>query len=121
MMSSNDKQGTPWRDEKILIYFSPRQSRLEVDGRTQPGDWVVAEPRKIVTKGQEVIWQALGPCEKLEVNLPGDVCDPPTQLSACKVSARVREDAPIGLRYYEAYVNGALATGGSSPGLIVDP
>jgi hypothetical protein len=120
-MTINEKLGTPWRDEKIIIYFSPRQSQLEFAGRPQPGDWIVAEPRKVVSKGQEITWQAVGPCESLELNLPPDVCDPPTQLAACKVSARVKPDAPVGLRYYEAYVNGSLATGGSSPGLIVDP
>lgn len=118
-MTINETQSTPWRDEKIHIYFSPRESRLLRGGATA-GDWIVAEPRKIVSAGQDVIWQAVGPCEKLELILPSDVFDSQNQLSPCKVSAQVKEEASAGLHLYEAYVNGTLATGGSSPGLIID-
>ena len=118
----NETQNRPWRDEKVLIYFEPRQSLLRLDPKSGPsGDWIIAEPRKIVSKGQEVVWQALGPCEKLELVLPDNVCDPPERISDCSLSATVREDAPVGLQFYEAYVNGTLAIGGSSPGLIIDP
>jgi hypothetical protein len=120
-MRINETQGTPWRDEKILIYFSPRESHLQLQGHSAPGDWIVSEPRKIVSKGQEVVWHAVGPCEQLDLSLPDAVFDPPSQLSSCKVSARIKNSAPVGLQYYEAYVNGALAIGGSSPGLIIDP
>ncbi len=118
----NEAVSRPWRSEKVLIYFEPRQSQLRSPKDSEPsGDWIVAEPRKIVSKGQEVVWQALGPCEKLELVLPGNVCDPPQRISDCSMSATVRKDAPDGLQFYEAYVNGTLATGGSSPGLIIDP
>jgi hypothetical protein len=36
-------------------------------------------------------------------------------------SATVRVDAPPGLVLYDVYVNDQLATGGSSPGVIIDP
>src|SRR5690349_23732563 len=48
-----------WRDEKVFIYFSPRGTD-EFAGHSVPGDWIVAEPRKPVSPGQEVTWQAVG-------------------------------------------------------------
>jgi hypothetical protein len=118
----NEIQDRPWRAEKVLIYFEPRQSALRLNKDSEPaGDWIVAEPRKIVSKGQEIVWQALGPCEKLDLVLPDDVCNPPKRISDCTMSATVKDDAPIGLQFYEAFVNGTPATGGSSPGLIIDP
>jgi hypothetical protein len=87
-----------------------------------PGDWVVAEPRKPVSAGQEVTWQALGDCRKLELDLP-DIFEEPRQIvvDGQSASANLKDDIAPGLYLYEAYVNGQLATGGSAPGLIVDP
>ena len=114
-------QERTWRDEKIFIYFSPRGT-ARFSGRTAAGDWVVAEPRKPVSMGQEVTWQALGDCRKLELDLP-DIFEEPRQIviEGNSASARLKDGVVPGLYLYEAYCNGQLATGGSAPGLIVDP
>jgi hypothetical protein len=114
-------QERTWRDEKVFIYFSPRGT-TQFAGRPMPGDWVVAEPRKPVSAGQEVTWQALGDCRKLELDLP-DIFEEPRQIvvDGQSASASLKDDIAPGLYLYEAYVNGQLATGGSAPGLIVDP
>jgi hypothetical protein len=114
-------QERTWRDEKVFIYFSPRGT-AQFAGRPVPGDWVVAEPRKPVSAGQEVTWQALGDCRKLELDLP-DIFEEPRQIvvDGQSASASLKDDIAPGLYLYEAYVNGQLATGGSAPGLIVDP
>jgi len=36
-------------------------------------------------------------------------------------TATLRGDAPPGLVLYDVYCNDQLATGGSSPGIIIDP
>jgi len=113
-------QEKTWRDEKIFIYFSPRGT-AQFDGRAPAGDWVVAEPRKPVSPGQEVTWQAVGNSDKLELDLP-DIFEEPRQIvtNGQSASAILKDDIVPGLYLYEAYVNGQLATGGSAPGLIVD-
>src|SRR5437667_7692745 len=110
-----------WRDEKVFIYFSPRGT-ARFAGHPIPGDWVVAEPRKPVSPGQEVTWQALGDCRKLELNLP-DIFEEPRQIvvEGDVASAILKSDITPGLYFYDAYCNDQLATGGSSPGLIIDP
>jgi hypothetical protein len=110
-----------WRDEKVFIYFSPRGT-AKFAGHSAPGDWVVAEPRKPVSPGQEVTWQALGSCRKLELNLP-DVFEEPRQIvvEGDTATATLRGNAPPGLVLYDVYCNDQLATGGSSPGIIIDP
>jgi len=117
----NVQPAKAWRDEKVFIYFSPRGT-AKFEGHDLPGDWVVAEPRKPVSPGQEVTWQAVGGgAHKLELNLP-DIFEQPLQaVDSDTVSATLRGDIEPGLYLYEAYVNGQLATGGSSPGVIVDP
>ncbi len=113
-------QARTWRDEKVFIYFSPRGTD-RFEGHTVPGDWIVAEGRKPVTPGQEVTWQVVAGGDKLEVNLP-DVFDAPLQkvINGNTLSATVRSDAIPGLYFYDVYVNGQLAIGGSSPGVIID-
>jgi len=106
------------RDEKVFIYFSPRGT-AKFAGRAAPGDWVVAEGRKPVSPGQEVVWQVVGGCRKLELNLPGEFED--LVVNGDNASATVRGDALPGLVLYDVYVNDQLATGGSSPGVIIDP
>jgi hypothetical protein len=106
------------RDEKVFIYFSPRGT-AKFAGRPAPGDWIVAEGRKPVSPGQEVIWQVVGGCRKLELNLPGEFED--LVVNGDNAIATVRGDAPPGLVLYDVYVNDQLATGGSSPGVIIDP
>jgi hypothetical protein len=106
------------RDEKVFIYFSPRGT-AKFAGRSAPGDWVVAEGRKPVSPGQEVIWQVVGGCRKLELNLPGEFED--LVVNGDNASATIRGDAAPGLVLYDVYVDGQLATGGSSPGVIIDP
>lgn len=113
-------QERTWRDEKIFIYFSPRGT-AQFDGRAPAGDWVVAEPRKPVSPGQEVTWQAVGRSDKLELDLP-DIFEEPRQIvtNGQSATAILKDDIVPGLYLYEAYVDGHLATGGSAPGLIVD-
>ncbi len=110
-----------WREEKVFIYFAPRGT-AKFAGHPVPGDWVVAEPRKPVSPGQEVTWQALGGCRKLELDLP-EIFEEPRQIvvEGDLASAILKSDITPGLYFYDAYCNGQIATGGSSPGLIVDP
>jgi hypothetical protein len=114
-------QERTWRDEKVFIYFSPRGT-AKFASHAVPGDWIVAEPRKPVSVGQEVTWQALGDCRKLELDLP-DIFEEPRQIviEGNSASAILKDGIVPGLYLYEAYCNGQLATGGSAPGLIVDP
>ena len=113
-------QARTWREEKVFIYFSPRGTN-RFAGHSVPGDWVVAEGRKPVSPGQEVTWQVVAGGDKLEVNLP-DVFEAPLQkvIEGDTLSATVRGDATPGLYFYDVYVNDQLATGGSSPGVIID-
>ena len=112
-------EGIP--EVKILIYFSPRQT-AQFEGHPAPGDWIVAQPRQALSLGQTVTWKAVGNCQQLELDLP-DIFDGDRQIktSNCSVAATVRANAPSGPYAYEAYVNGQLALGGSSPILIIDP
>ncbi|MCU1272151.1 MAG: hypothetical protein JWN74_3445 [Acidobacteriaceae bacterium] len=114
-------QERTWRDEKIFIYFSPRGTG-KFASHPVPGDWVVAALRKPVSVGQEVTWQAVGDCRKLELDLP-EIFEEPRQIvvEGNSASATLKDDVAPGLYLYEAYCNGQLATGGSAPGLIVDP
>jgi hypothetical protein len=106
---------------KILIYFLPRPTP-QFKGHPAPGDWIIAEPRKAVSRGQTITWKAVGQCRKLELDLPA-VFPEPRQLivDGTEVSATVSDDASPGPYLYEAYVDGQLALGGSSPILIIDP
>ena len=110
-----------WRDEKVFIYFSPRGT-AQFAGHSAPGDWVVAEGRKPASPGQEITWQAVGGCHKLELNLP-DIFEEPRQIviEGDTASATLKGEITPGLYLYDAYCNDQLATGGSSPGLIIDP
>lgn len=104
------------REEKIFICFFPRQSQAP----NTPGDWVVTDPLKPVSYGQEVSWLAVGKCDDLRLYLPDDVFEG-LSLKGNTATAFVKEAAPPGLHFYEAYVDGQLAIGGSSPGVIIDP
>ena len=106
------------RDEKVFIYFSPRGTN-KFAGRPTPGDWVVAEGRKPVSPGQEITWQVVGGCNKLQLDLPGVFED--LVVDGDTATATIRGDAAPGLVLYDVYVNDQLATGGSSPGVIIDP
>jgi len=112
------KQVPQYREEKVFIYFSPRGTPAS-KGHTAAGDWIVAEPRKPVSPGQTVTWQVVGNCHKLELDLPA-VFDEPVLVDPETASATVRAQAEPGLYLYEAYVDGQLAIGGSSPGVIID-
>jgi hypothetical protein len=113
------RQAKPWRDEKIFIYFSPRGT-AKFAGHSAPGDWVVAEGRKPVTPGQKIAWQVVGNCEKLELNLPAEAFEG-LEVQGKTASATVKDFAAPGLVLYDVYCDGQLATGGSSPGIIIDP
>jgi len=109
----------PWRDEKVFIYFSPRGT-ARLDGHSIPGDWVVAEGRKPATPGQKIVWQVVGNCNKLELKLPPEAFEG-LQVHGKTASASVKNLATPGLVLYDVYCDGQLATGGSSPGIIIDP
>ncbi|HEV2696655.1 MAG TPA: hypothetical protein VGU90_01595 [Terriglobales bacterium] len=104
------------REEKIFICFFARQSQ----GPNTPGDWVVADPLKPVSYGQEVNWQTVGRCNDLRLDLPHDVFEG-LSVNGNTATAFVKMAAPPGVHFYEAYVDGQLAIGGSSPGVIIDP
>jgi hypothetical protein len=112
------RQAREYREEKVFIYFSPRGTPAS-KGHAAAGDWIVAEPRKPVSPGQTVTWQVVGNCQKLELDLP-DVFNEPIMAGPETVYATVRAQAESGLYLYEAYVDGQLAIGGSSPGVIID-
>ncbi len=106
---------------RILIYFSPRPTP-QFKGHAPPGDWIISEPRKALSPGQRVTWKAVGDCRKLELNLPNIFAEPRQIIvEGNAVSATVCADAAAGPYLYEAYCNGQLAIGGSSPILIIDP
>jgi hypothetical protein len=114
------------RVEKIFIYFSPRTSNSSRS--PVPGDWIVDSPRKPVSPGQAVTWQVvkhqLAPFETLELDLPEIFENGPRQAkaSSASLSAKVKKElVEPGLHFYEVYVNGQLAIGGSSPAIIIDP
>src|SRR5436309_11137756 len=104
------------REEKIFICFFARQSQ----GPNTPGDWVVADPLKPVSYGQEVTWQTVGRCNDLRLDLPHDVFED-LSVNGNTATAFVKMAAPAGVHFYEAYVDGQLAIGGSLPGVIIDP
>jgi hypothetical protein len=108
----------PWRDEKVFIYFSPRGT-ARFSGHPTPGDWIVADGRKPVSPGQEIVWQVVGTPHKLQLDLPAAFEDLVVQGNTA--SATVKGDAVPGLVLYDVYVDGQLAIGGSSPGVIIDP
>lgn len=112
------RQAREYREEKVFIYFSPRGTPAS-KGHAAAGDWIVAEPRKPVSPGQTVTWQVVGNCQTLELDLP-DVFNEPIMAGPETVYATVRAQAESGLYLYEAYVDGQLAIGGSSPGVIID-
>jgi plastocyanin len=109
------------REDKILIYFSPR-SVERLKGHGVPGDWIIADPKKVVYPGQTITWTAVGRCTKIEVDLP-NVFPAPHQkiVQGDTVSATLDDVAPAGAYVYEVYCNDQLALGGSSPVLIIDP
>jgi hypothetical protein len=110
------------RAENIMLYFSARTtSSLIKNGHRPPGDWLIAEPLKVVSPGQFVTWKVSGKCEKLELFLP-DVFEPrELAIKGNTGYARVKPTAGEGVYQYEAYVDGMLATGHSSPAVIIDP
>jgi hypothetical protein len=112
------KQVPQYREEKVFIYFSPRGTPASKE-HAAAGDWIIAEPRKPVSPGQTVTWQVVGNCQRLELDLP-DVFGQPTKVRPETAYATVSEQAEPGLYLYEAYVDGQLAIGGSSPGVIID-
>ena len=109
------------QEVRILIYFSPRPTP-QFEGRDAPGDWIIAEPRQALSLGQTVTWKAVGTCKTLELDLPEKVFAGSNQIKGVNtVSATVLAEGPSGPYLYEAYCNGQLALGGSSPVLIIDP
>lgn len=112
------RQVPVYREEKVFIYFSPRGTPAS-KGHAAAGDWIIAEPRKPVSPSQTVTWQVVGNCQKLELDLP-EVFDQPIMSGPESASATVSAQAEPGLYLYEAYVDGQLAIGGSSPGVIID-
>ena len=103
------------REEKIFIFPSSK-----VPGHANPGMWIVASPLKPVSRGQRIVWEVVGEIAKLKLQLP-DIFEPVQRLNDHIASARIKHDADSGMFFYDAYVNGQLAVGGSSPGVIIDP
>src|SRR5258708_33850122 len=97
-----------WREEKVFIYFAPRGT-AKFAGHPVPGDWVVPEPRKPVSPGQEVTWQALGGCRKLELDLP-EIFEEPRQIvvEGDLASAVRRSDSGPVLSAYTPASNGRV-------------
>lgn len=110
------------REDRIVIYFQPRGTRAFDGHSTPPGDWIVADPKKVAYPGQTLTWKAVGGCQKLELDLPNVFC-PPLQVvvNGDTASATLNQDAPAGPFAYEVYCNDQLAIGGSSPIIIIDP
>jgi hypothetical protein len=106
----------PWRDEKIIIAFRPRLTPLE---KTGVGDWLVLPGIKLLNPGQTVTWKSV-PDANIELFLP-DVFTQTHVKGRGVVKATVKDKPPSAFYFYEAYCDGQLATGGSSPGVIIDP
>lgn len=107
------------REDKVLLVFVPHRANLPALSEKQVGDWIVEPGRKPVYPGQTVTWKTV-PAAELELFLP-DVFENLTTSATGEASATVKSDAPSGLFLYEAFCNGQLATGGSSPSVIIDP
>lgn len=108
------------RQDKIIIYFQPRGT-IRFEGHNVPGDWIVADPKKVAYPGQTITWKAVGNCQKLELDLPDVFENTQVVVNGNTVSAKLRDQAPAGPYQYEAYCNDQLAIGGSSPIIIIDP
>lgn len=115
----DNSQSRAVREEKVFLVFVPHQTNLPALSEKQVGDWIVEPGRKPAYPGQTVTWQTV-PEAELELFLP-DVFESLTTSARGVASARVKSDAPSGLYAYEAYCDGQLATGGSSPSVIIDP
>ncbi len=113
------QQPRAWRDEKVIIAFKAHALQLRSLVDKDVGEWVVVPPYKVVSPGQTVTWKSV-PSADMELFLP-DVFEPEHVKGNGEVSARVKDKAPNGFVLYEAFCDGQLATGGSSPGMIVDP
>lgn len=107
------------REDKVFLVFVPHQANLPALSGKLVGDWVVEPGRKPVYTGQTVVWQTV-PEADLQLFLP-NVFENLSSSGRGEASARIKNDAPSGLYLYEAYCNGQLATGGSSPSVIIDP
>ena len=114
-----NKDARAWREEKVFIAFHEHGARLQALLGRKVGDWVVTPKDKPVSRGQTVRWQTV-PEADLELFLP-EVFEPSHVKGKGQATAAVRPDATPGYYLYEAYCDGELATGGSSPGMIVDP
>jgi hypothetical protein len=113
-------QSPSWREEKVFLVFVPHTSGLRALRDKPVGDWRVEPALKPAYRGQTITWKTV-PDAELELFLP-DVFETDHVKATGKVSVRVKKDGVAsGLYLYEAYCNGQLATGGSSPGMIIDP
>src|SRR5690242_6936563 len=84
------------REEKIVMCLFARQSQ----GPNTPGDWIVTDPLKQVSPGQEVRWQAVGRCHELRLDLPNDIFDG-LSTAGNTASPFVKQAAAPGLHFYE--------------------
>ena len=117
-------------DRAMRSTSSGRRVRIRLGGLVENGSlkreegttvrFTVTDPLKPVSPGQEVSWQAVGRSHELKLDLPNEIFEDLAVIGNT-ATALVRPSAPPGLHFYEAYVDGQLAIGGSSPGVIIDP
>lgn len=107
------------REEKVFLVFIPHEANLPALNGKKVGDWVVEPGSKPAYPGQTITWKTV-PDAELQLFLP-EVFEKVQQSERGEASARVKNDVKSGLYMYEAYCDGQLATGGSSPKVIIDP
>ena len=115
----NNVANRAWRDEKVIIVFRPRLSQLIKLDKKDVGDWVVLPANKLISPGKTITWKSV-PDADIELFLP-DVFTQTHVTGRGEVKATVKGKTPSAFYPYEAFCNGQLATGGSSPGVIIDP
>ena len=118
MKSKHALSGGP----EVKIIFHPRASarQLKALRRKPVGDWVVTPRDAQMYWRDTVTWRSIPPTAQIEVYLPTDVFQEAYVSGTGSVTARLIDGSGSVYRNYEAYCDGQLATGGSSPGVIVD-
>ena len=110
-------KATNSHDYEVLIVFHPRGSQLKaLAGKA--GDWVVTTRHVVARPGETIKWRTV-PRVKLEVYLPEAFTESHVQGNG-SVTADLKRNVDLGHFLYEVFCDGQLATGGSSPGVIVD-
>ena len=114
-MSKQTRSGGP----EVKIIFHPRQSGLKGPGGKPAGDWVVTPKDVPAHWRDEITWRTI-PDAQLVLSLPTSIFAVSGALGNTTATAPLKNGTGSAYAHYEAWCDGQLATGGSSPGVIVD-